>query len=240
MNDDTVIQEFMFNRLAFILEMEKAGLVTRTFRRLDPDRQATVISAILGEAGETGPLDINVKRIARRAGVSTGSLYQYFQNRENLVSFTIQLSVRQTVGLFESYRPMLTGVPLAEILPAYITEGIKWTEDRAGMTRFFGTAAYRGDDLSAKQVVRPIASVLLDLMRDMVTGAAAAGELRSGLDVEAVTRLLHTFTLATGDYFIYPGLTDYYQLVDEKITPERILSVFVDLVMNGIAKEKGK
>jgi len=64
--------EFTFDYLPAILELEKKGLVTRTFRRLDSDRQQAIITAILDEAGETGPQDLNIKRVAERAGVSTG------------------------------------------------------------------------------------------------------------------------------------------------------------------------
>ena len=60
-----------------IFEMEQEGLVTRTFRRLDPDRQQAVLTAILDEAVEHGPASLSMKRVAERAGVSVGSLYQY-------------------------------------------------------------------------------------------------------------------------------------------------------------------
>ena len=62
---------------ARILEFEQAGLVTRTFRRLDPQRQQAVLVAILDEAIEKGPAAINIKQVAERAGVAIGSLYQY-------------------------------------------------------------------------------------------------------------------------------------------------------------------
>ena len=39
---------------ARILEFEQEGLVTRTFRRLDPQRQQAVLAAILDEAIEKG------------------------------------------------------------------------------------------------------------------------------------------------------------------------------------------
>ena len=61
-----------------IFELEQEGLVTRTFRRLDPERQELILEAILKEAMEKGPTAINIKEIAGRANVSVGSLYSYF------------------------------------------------------------------------------------------------------------------------------------------------------------------
>ncbi len=67
-----------------ILELERAGVVTRTFRRLDPERQQAIVQAILDEALEKGPASINIKKVAKRAGVALGSLYQYFGSRAGL------------------------------------------------------------------------------------------------------------------------------------------------------------
>ena len=106
------------NLVSFIQEAEEKGWITRTFRRLDLDKQQTIILAILDEASENGPTDLNIKQVAARSDVATGSLYQYFGNRENLLEFTLELVVRQTVELFESYTPALASLPLREGLEA--------------------------------------------------------------------------------------------------------------------------
>jgi len=94
-----------------VLQLEQQGLVTRTFRRLDPERQQAVINAILAEAAEMGPADLNIKRVAERAGVSIGSLYQYFGSRAGLMDFTVTLVVQSVVDSFNSFRPYLAALP---------------------------------------------------------------------------------------------------------------------------------
>jgi AcrR family transcriptional regulator len=230
--------EFIFDFMPVIFELEQKGLVTRTFRRLDPDRQQAVISAILEEAGETGPQDLNIKKVAERAGVSTGSLYQYFNNREGLLNFAIELATRFTVQLFESYRPYMTQAPLEQILPMYIAEGVNWSEAQLGFARFFGAAAYHGDAKYGETVVRPVGKVLRSMVEDMLGAAVKNDEVRPDLDVDAVARILHTFTIAVGDGLIFPQLMNYYQLTDDGLSTERIYSAFTDLVMHGIMKEK--
>src|SRR5512133_488148 len=90
---------------ALILELERAGVVTRTFRRLDPERQQSIVYAILDEAIEKGPASINIKQVAERAGIAIGSLYQYFGNRDGLISFTTQLCVQLLTASFLQYKP---------------------------------------------------------------------------------------------------------------------------------------
>ena len=43
------------NYLTCLLDLEQQGKITRTFRRLDPDRQRLILDAILIEAAEKGP-----------------------------------------------------------------------------------------------------------------------------------------------------------------------------------------
>ncbi len=108
----------------FILQSEKEGLVTRTFRRLDLHRQEAIVNAILDEAAERGPMALNIKLVAQRAGVSVGSLYQYFKDRESMLDFAVELCVRYTIDLFDGYRTFLVSMPLREALSAYLIGGV--------------------------------------------------------------------------------------------------------------------
>jgi AcrR family transcriptional regulator len=230
--------EFTTNISRIILELEHKGLVTRTFRRLDPGRQQAVIQAILAEAGEFGPQDLNIKRVGGRAGVSTGSLYQYFGNRENLLGFATELVTRVTVEAFNSYRPLLASMPLKEGLQAYIAGGEEWMEGQAGFALFFALAAYHGDPQMGEAIVRPIAAVLREMMQDLLAAAAQRGELRAGLDVEAAARVVNTVLIAVEDGVLLPYLNRYYQLTDDGFPIERIRAAALALILNGIwAKE---
>ena len=222
---------------AHILQLEEQGLVTRTFRRLDPTRQQVVLQAILDEAAEKGPSDINIKEIARRAEVSVGSLYQYFGNRENLLAFTVELGVRMMTDLFAISRPYLLEMPLREALTAYMTYGLEWSQTQQGFVQFFGRAAYQGDPQMAEKVVRPVAVAMREVMYDLLSAANQRGELRPGLDVEAAARVVNVLTIAAADSQLLPYLNNYFQVTDKSMRLERIVNALVDLVMNGIAQQ---
>jgi AcrR family transcriptional regulator len=222
---------------AHILQLEEQGLVTRTFRRLDPMRQQSVLQAILDEAAEKGPESLNIKQVAMRAEVSVGSLYQYFGNRENLLAFATELCVRLMTDIFSASRPYLLEMPLREALAAYLTYGLEWSQTQQGIVQFFGRAAYRGDLSLAEKVVRPVAAAMRETMRDLLSAANQRGELRPGLDVEAAARVVNVLTIAAGDSQLLPYLNNYFQVTDESMPLERIVSALVDLVMNGIARQ---
>ncbi len=220
-----------------ILDLEQQGLVTRTFRRLDPGRQQAVIQAILDEAVEKSPASLNIKYVARRAGVAVGSLYQYFGNRDNLLAFAIELCVHQMTDLFAMSHQYLVDMPLREALTAYLTYGIEWSQTQQGFIQFFGRAAYLGDPELKKKVVQPVATAMREMVEDMLSAAAQRGEIRSDLDLEAMSRVVNALTIAIGDSQLLPNLNHYFQVTDKDMTIQRVVAALIDLVMNGISKE---
>jgi len=222
----------------YISQLEQEGVVTRTFRRLDPDRQEAVFNAILEEAVEKGPASLNIKEIARRAGVSVGSLYQYFPDRDGLLDFAVELCKRSISAMFQEYTPMMAAMPLKDAMSAYLMGGLEWGQTAAGLVRFFGRAAYQGDPDLAERLVRPIATVMRETMKEILTQAQARGEIRADADIEAVTRLLNGFMIVAGDSQLLPYLNTYFQISTETIPFERVANALLEFIQHGIAAEE--
>jgi AcrR family transcriptional regulator len=217
-----------------ILQLEREGLVTRTFRRLDPERQQVIINAILDEAVQKGPTSLNIKQVAERAGVSVGSLYTYFRDREGLLAFAVELCMHFVADLFDSFRPYLSALPLREALIAYLVGGVEWSQTQVGLVQFLARAAYRGDPALADQVVRPIGTMMREMVHDILIQAAARGEIREEVDLEATTRVVNALMIAVGDSQLLPYLNVYLQVNDEDVPPERVLEALVALILHGI------
>jgi len=223
-----------------ILQLEQQGLVTRTFRRLDPDRQLAIISAILDEAISKGPAGLNIKQVAERAGVSVGSLYTYFPKREGLLAFAVELCTRYLTDMFDSYRPYLAALPLREALPAFLAGGLEWGQMQTGLVQFFARAAYHGEPTLTEQVVRPLAGVMLEMVRDMLAQAMARGEIRKEIDLEATTRVIYALIVVVGDSQLLPYLNAYFQVTGDEVSLERVTAALMALIAHGIeAKAEG-
>ena len=218
-----------------LLALEEKGLVTRTFRRLDPERQQAVLDAILAEAAEHGPAELNIKSIAARAGVAVGSLYQYFGSREGLLNFAIEIVVRNTVDLFNLSRPYLAEMPLMEALTQYLSYGIEWSQTQGPLVRFFARAAYGGDPDLRERLVRPIADVMRALIEEMLVQARARGEVRADVDIPATARVVNVLLIAMGDAQLLPYLNTYFQVTAPDVLPERALAAAVAMILQGIS-----
>jgi AcrR family transcriptional regulator len=223
---------------AHILGLEQEGLVTRTFRRLDPERQQAVLSALLQEAMERGPAGINIKEVAARAKVSVGSLYQYFHSRDRLLDFAVELCARYLVDEMNRYRPLLAAMPLREGLEWYIKGGIEWSQMGTGLTSFFVRAAYQGDPDLAQRLVAPMGRVMRDTVHEMLRQASSRGEIRHDADLDAAARVVNVLTIAVADSHLLPYLNHYTQLTDESMVFKRVLDAMLDLIMEGLSPRK--
>jgi AcrR family transcriptional regulator len=220
---------------AYILKLEGEGVVTRTFRRLDPERQRAIVEAILDEAVEKGPTSINIKQVAERAGVAVGSLYQYFNNREGLLTFATSLCAGLMSDAFQMIEPYLRDLPLREALRVYLMGGLEWGDTMTGLVQFVARAAYTGDPILARSVVQPIADAMLEIIKNLLTLAQKRGELRPDLDLGAATRAVNALLVVIGDSQLLPYLNNYFRVTDESMPMERVFDAVADLIVRGIS-----
>ena len=193
-----------------------------------------MIDAILEESSTKGPTAINIKKVARRAGVSIGSLYQYFGNRDGLLEFSVTLCVRYMIDMFNQFGPMLADLPLRDALQYYISGGVEWGRTETGLVRFFGKAAYQGDSALAENVVRPVAMVMRNTITDILKHAITRGEIRADIDLAATARVVNALTIAIGDAQLFPELNIYFQITDEHMSTERVLDALIEMLFHGL------
>jgi AcrR family transcriptional regulator len=235
MNQEFVYCERMVHALldpTEVLRLQQQGLVTPTFRRLDPERQGALALAVLEEALTRGPARVRIKAVAATAGVSVGSLYQYFGSRDGVLAFAIELVARRLSADLAGYIPVLAALPLRDGLTAWVTGGIEWTREQAAVMGFFVRGAYEGDEALAARLVEPVALVMVDAIRAMLAAAIERGEARADLDLDAGARAVHVLLAGVTDAHLLPHLGRYFRVVD--VGFDRALAAAVDLAVQGV------
>jgi AcrR family transcriptional regulator len=214
----------------FLTDLQERGIITLTFARLDANRQATILTAILEEAALKGPTQINIKEVARRASVSIGSLYQYFNCRQGLLDFSVEFITYRMTAAFKEYTPYLAELPLREALKTYFQGGEAMTRDYRGYIGYFTRAAYQGDPVLVEKVVKPVAAAMLEMTRTILQAARLRGEISREIDFEAMARLVNTLLIAVYDARFLPHLNVYYQLSAPEIPPQRVMDNMLNMI----------
>jgi AcrR family transcriptional regulator len=88
------------------------------------DRSRITVEAILAATThiltEEGYDKANTNRIAERAGISIGSLYQYFPNKESLMAALMEQHSNEIAALVESKLQNLFDTPLETVVPELV------------------------------------------------------------------------------------------------------------------------
>lgn len=79
---------------------------TRTFARLDQDKQERVLRAAIEQFQAEGYARATIEDIAKRAGVAKGSLYQYFEDKQELFTHCASWTMERFMAMVDQETPL--------------------------------------------------------------------------------------------------------------------------------------
>ena len=159
------------------------------FRRRKDARPEELIRAAVALFGEQGFAATNLKDVAKRAGVSKGTVYLYFKSKEDLLRAAVRTSVVPIVDAADELEVDAEGTA-AELLRTLLVRWVEEFEERgvAGVPKLVMAEAGNFPELAEdyvssvlRRVRRLVARVLKRGVRD--------GEFQT-LDVRQATHLL--------------------------------------------------
>ena len=156
--------------------------------------QATVEAIVEAAARilETlGPAGFNTNAVARRAGVSVGSLYQYFPGKQALIAELSRRNAEQALGGLAEAAARTAGQPILARLRAFVRVAIAQQSARPRLSRVLDQLE---ENLSLTTDARATAPAILELLTPVLavgqTGANPAALTSIAGDCLALARVL--------------------------------------------------
>ena len=150
-----------------------------TRRRRKAERPQEILEAAFAEFSRNGYAMTTLDRIARRAGVTKGTIYVYFENKEHLfISMVREITkaATETVqGMFESHEGSTADLLRAQF--SFIYEHIVENRRRREVVRMLIAEAPRFPALADRyhdEILRPC----LDMLRQAIQRGIDRGEIR--------------------------------------------------------------
>ena len=148
---------------------------TPTFERISEDKRRRVLECAKRAFARRGYSGANVNLIAKEAGISVGSLYQYFQTKENLFLTLIEESHGTLTSVIDE---IFSTVPtFFDRVEALLRAAVEWSrKDPDLLNLYIACTTEELAPLAAKLSGR-IESVAAEGYRRMVADARARGEI---------------------------------------------------------------
>ena len=159
------------------------------FQRRAEDRPREICSAALEVFSEKGFAAAKLDEIARRAGVSKGTLYLYFKDKEDLFRAVVRDTVAPNI---DAVRAMVEGadLPFADVIRMFLPRFAAITSQvRVGAVAKMVIGESRNFPELAKVWHDEVVTKALGMIAGVIESAQAKGEVRAG------DPRLHAFTL---------------------------------------------
>lgn len=159
------------------------------FRRRKDARPEELIRAAVALFGEQGFAATNLKDVAKRAGVSKGTVYLYFKSKEDLLRAAVRTSVVPIVDAADELEVDAEG-SAAELLRTLMVRWVEEFEERgvAGVPKLVMAEAGNFPEL-AEDYVSSVLQRVRRLVARVLKRGIRDGEFRA-LDVRSATHLL--------------------------------------------------
>lgn len=196
-------------------------------RRKDA-RPQELLAAALGQFVERGFAATRLEDVARRAGVSKGTLYLYFENKEELFKAVVREHIVNAIGAAEQTVAEFDGHS-SELLRAIL---MRWWDqigatELAGITKLMMAEANNFPDLAQFYNVEVIERGNRLISSVLVRGVAR-GEFRP-LDPEVMTPVL------TAPVLMLMMWTHSFLPCDmSALDPQAYMEAFVGMALNGL------
>lgn len=176
-----------------------------TFDNISPEKRRRIIETATMEFAKKGYHDASISNIASKSGVSVGSIYKYFDNKQDLfltiVDHSISRMEKLLLGLAKEDEDVIIKVEkiLREIISASREDGI--------LIKLYNSMTAVNDKKLARQFAVEMESMTAEIYIEAIKEGQKSGEIRKDIDPRVAAFLIDDLFMSL--QFSYAG--DYYE-----------------------------
>lgn len=190
-------------------------------RPRSPEKKEWIRKAAINLISEEGFHGVTTDKIAREAGVSVGTIYNYFENKEDIISYIFQVEHKKLNILFDRFRKKEISVP--EKFKLLIEKYFKYVFNNEKLARIIHNETFR----PGKKITREIFNYILAIrkyLKELVEEGIREGSIYPDYNLDMVVNFIMGLSFTT----VVFGLTEPEEVeYIYKKAPEDIYNILV-------------
>lgn len=203
-----------------------------TYYNLSEVKQEKIIKAITKEFSLKGYQKASIDSIANSAGISKGSLYQYFENKKEMYFYIIELSGDKKATILSKYIKNKPTSSLFELLEIMINVGIDYAIEHPELYRIYQDIQQSASKEIKEEFNKRVRNIGYEIYRKFIIDAIEKNEIRDDINVDLIAYLIYRFMKSFGDYIF-----DKKNFSNKNIRDEYIKQL-IEILKNGLKNKE--
>ena len=177
----------------------------QTFFNLPEEKREVIINAAIDEFAEYGLENASTNRIVANSGISKGSFYQYFEDKQDVFMYLMTVLEQEKLDFFKDKRPPSMNMDTFEYFRWMIKTGMEFNSTNPRLTLaisrvLLGEGMYYGKNFAGYR------EKTTQALATMITQAIERGEVDPSVDVELAVMVMDTWSNAISTYILNEGM----------------------------------
>jgi len=177
----------------------------QTFLNLPDEKRNMIINAAIDEFAEYGLENASTNRIVLNSGISKGSFYQYFEDKQDVFMYLLTLLEREKMEYFNGRHPPSTNMDTFQYFRWMIKTGMEFNTSHPLLTQAISRVMF-GEGLYYGTTFADVRERTARGLRVMIEGAIERGEVDPSVDVELAVMIMETWSNAISTYVLNEGM----------------------------------
>lgn len=204
-----------------------------TFFNLNEEKQIKVVKSAVSEFLDKGYERGNIATIAKNAGVAKGSMYQYFENKQELFMYCVRWSIEYFINKYQ-----------AQLAPkeinifdyfydsaAQILDQIKDDKEIAIFIQDVFIGRYKSFTDQSFQIILAASD---QYMQKLIKDGQDNGSIRSDIDDKILAMFMTGASIKIKEYILSKAKTDNKDIVDNYDSYKDEIKAMLELLKNGM------
>ncbi len=151
-----------------------------TFNNISEEKRIKILSVAINEFAYNGFENANINTIAKKAQVSVGSLYKYFDTKTDLFLTSVNYGIQNLEAVMESV--IVSDEPIMKKLEKLIRIAIGYSRKDEVLIKLYNIVTSESNSDLAKKIATEMESLTCAAYKRVIAEGQAEGEIRKDID----------------------------------------------------------
>ena len=172
--------------------MNSNNTSTNKFEQLADLKQMSIIDASVNEFANNGFKNASVNKIVEKAGISKGSLFNYFKSKNLLFDHIYQIALREVKTYLAKVRNESENDDFFTRFSKIINSGVTFINKHPRLAKIYFRLLNSDDSPHGKAIIKKLHSEAIRYLSDFVDTGIERNEIRSDLNPNTVAFLMES------------------------------------------------